>query len=438
MESVPEFISSIIMKIFPAEIAYGIIIMGFIIFFLHFYGTKEWKSFSDLEKIIFSIVTGWLLWFILILPISLSIETLKLFFTYNTDINIFNESINNFYVFSVYIFAYFLGWRFSSNTPLFYNKEFVNFTTNLIKISILIVFPLLLFFLFSFYSSGYINFANYFVERITAVIVLLLVLYLIFLKLHGNLKIILGNHLYFLNNLENHLYLKFNAIKNILTIKNLLIFIIVLMLISSIIGYKFYKSSVDNEVLTKFRLEIPILPLDNSSYGDLSASLLYRNQFELKFGLIKWTYISKNFTITEAYNKDDPTKKYNFSGNSIVLSEDKKINVTLIGYQKINIEKNFSNLDIQYINHTQIWNISFNRKEYEIYINEIPVKNLPENLKLINYKNYGLSINKEKLDEHLNKSIQEFTIQNVMIPSVRYNDGIYITKISLYFTDNNS
>ncbi len=443
MESVPELISSIIMNIFPAEIAYGIIIMGFLIFFLYFYGTEEWKSFSDLEKIIFSIATGWLLWFILILPISMGIETLKLFFTYTTDVNIYNKSINNFYGFSIYIFIYFLVWRLNSNTPLFCNKEFVNATTNLIKISIVILYPLLIFFYFSFYSSKYIIFIQYSVERIEAVMLLLLSLYFIFLKIHGNLKFNLENK--YLTELENHLSLKLNSIntslKNLLTTKHLLIIITVLILIFSfigyIIGYIFYNSSVDNEEMTKVRLEIPILPLDKSSYGNLSGSLYYDDQFELKFGLIKWVYIPRDFTITEAYNKDDPSKKYNFSGNFVVLSGDNKVNVTLIGNQEINVDKNFYNLEKEYINHTQIWNISFNRMEYEIYINEIIIKS-PENLKLIDSKKHGLSFDKERLDENLNKSMRDFTINKVEIPKLRYNDGINITKISLYFIENDT
>ncbi|MDD5616248.1 MAG: hypothetical protein PHH85_08615 [Candidatus Methanoperedens sp.] len=75
--------------------------------------------------------------------------------------------------------------------------------------------------------------------------------------------------------------------------------------------------------------------------------------------------------------------------------------------------------------------------DYEIDINEIVIR-FPENLRLTNYKNNGLAINKERLDENLNKSIRELIISNVEIPTARYNDGINITKISLYFMDNNS
>ena len=73
--------------------------------------------------------------------------------------------------------------------------------------------------------------------------------------------------------------------------------------------------------------------------------------------------------------------------------------------------------------------------EYEIDINEIGVKP-PQKFKLASYKNYGLSINKERLDEKLNESTNYFTINKVKIPPKDYNDGTNIYKISLYFINN--
>ena len=93
-----DVVNDIIMDIFPTEIAFGIVIVGFGIFFLYFFGTDEWKGFSDLEKIIYSIITGWLLWFFVIYPISMGYETFNLLFKDTNEINIFIKTIENLVV----------------------------------------------------------------------------------------------------------------------------------------------------------------------------------------------------------------------------------------------------------------------------------------------------------------------------------------------------
>jgi hypothetical protein len=321
MESVPEFINSIIMAIFPTEIAYGIIILGFGIFFLHFYGTEEWKNFSDLEKIIFSIVTGWLLWFLVIFPISMGIETLNLFFTYTTDFNIHKKSIDNFYVYSAGVFIYFFIWRLYSDTALFKNGVFVSKTTNLIKYLIYLMFPPLSFIFASFYSSMYKNTLKYPVWRILGIIILLINLYIIFLKIHGNLKFDWDRNL--INRLKN-IFIEGRYKKMLKSFSTLTI---VLILISGLIGYvvgtNFYNYNITNEEVRNISLGIPsiVIGFDRT----LSGSLLINNQFTLKFGLIKWASIPRNFTITEAYNSDDVSKKYKFSENSVIVRGGEKM-----------------------------------------------------------------------------------------------------------------
>lgn len=426
MESAPEIINGIIMKIFPTEIASGILIMGFMIFFFCFYGTKEWKNFSDLEKIIFSILTGAIFWYLFIFPLAIGFETLKIFFTYTEDLDVVNKSIHDFYYISFFIVTCFIIARILSKPPLFYNKKFLKLP-ELIGILIIFMYLPLFFILISIYFSDYRYYIIILTYPIASSIIFLLGLDIVFIKI-----ISYGSDIKLAIIIE---YKK--MVYNFRGVRILILIVIFLLIpISLYFGNSYYNPSFVKEELEITGLEIPILPIDTSYNGNLSGNLVYNNQFSLEYGLVKWAFISRNFTINGVYNQDNSSKKYEFSGNSVVLRGANRENITLTGNRKINVDNSFYNLEKEYINHIQIWNISFNRKEYEISINEIWIRDIPENLKLIDSKKYGLSFDKERLDEDLNKSVRELTIQSVVIPDVLYSDGINITKISLYFMDN--
>ena len=424
----PDVVSGIIMEMFPTEIAYGIIIVGFGIFFLYFFGTEEWKGFSDLEKIIYSIITGWLLWFIVIYPILIGYETLKLFFSYTDYTDIFNKTIGNFNVFAGLIFTYFFIGRLLSDTALFKNEMFVKITSYLISIIIIILYPLFIFLAVSFQSTSYGYFAQELVNRTSRIMILLAGLLIIFLKINSIKSVT------FLDELKKELSLKFNSIKYIFeklnSIRNITIILILFILGSYYTGFLFFNPSVDDEKNFKVtKLEIPILWNEKNSYGNLSGSLVIENQVEVSFGWIKWVYIPQNFTIEEAYNTENKSKKYELSGNRVVSRGNEKANITIKGTQEINVDKNLYNFTIEYFNDTQIWNLSFiNPYQYQIEIKELVIVN-PKKLKLIKWNtNEYVSIKGAILNYEINKSFSKLT-SGITIPP----DNSKKT-ISLYFT----
>ena len=422
----PDVVSGIIMEMFPTEIAYGIIIVGFGIFFLYFFGTEEWKAFSDLEKIIYSIITGWLLWFIVIYPILIGYGTLKLYFTTNyTDI--FNKAIDNFNVSAGLIFIYFFMGRLLSDTPLFKNKKFVKLTSYLILFTIIIFYTLLIFIAFSFKFTPYLDFAQELELRTFTIIILFINLLIIFLKVNGIKPVT------FLDELIKELSLKFNSKKHIFkklnSIRNISIILILFILGSYLTGYMFFNPSVADKNFKIRHLEIQYLPIENNSYGNLSGSLFIENQVEVNFGWIKWVYIPQNFTIEEAYNTENKSKKYELSGNGVVIRGNGKANITIEGYQKINVSNNFYNFTIEDLNDTQIWNISFiNPYQYDIKINELVIRN-PRDLKLIKWTNNDyVYLDYTNFNDEINKSFSQLT-SRITIPP----DNSKKT-ISLYFT----
>jgi len=429
-----QLVNEIIINLFPREIAHLIILLGFIIFFICFFGTTEYKRLSEFEKIIFSIFTGLLIWYLFIFPISMGIETLKLYFTYTAESNVFKNSIensiNNFNGFFILILTYFIILRLDSNTPIFYNKNHLKLSITLIEILIFYIScPILIIILFSFLFSNYQEYAKYLTVTIIFIILLLFILYIILLKL---------SYLHTNFHMDTILKLKRNSIKILKTNTHIkiLIIIFILIIIPGITGIIFYNSHITDEEMKIVRLEIPVLPVEKNSYGNLHGSQQINDQFKLKFGLIKWVKVHResshrNFTIIEAYNTDDSSNEYDFSGNFVILKGDDEINVTLSGTHELYINKEFYNFTKQnHLNNTQVWNISFqNPYPYKIEVHELEIEN-PDRLKLIKWTNNGIHMNDGRLNDEVNKSSNELITSISILPT----DSNKTKTISLYFT----
>ena len=420
-----QLVNEIIINLFPREIAHLIILLGFVIFFLCFFGTTEYKRLSEFEKIIFSIFTGLLIWYLFIFPISIGIETLKLYFTYSTESNVYKNSINNFNSFFILILIYFIILRLDSNTPIFYNKNYLKLNITLIEILIFYIScPIFIFILFSFLFSNYQEHATHLTVIIIFIILLLLILYIILLKL---------SYLHTNFHMDTILKLKRNSIKifkqNAHT--KILIIIFIFIIISGITGIIFYNSHITDEEMKVVWLEIPVLPVEKNSYGNLQGSQQINDQLKLKFGLIKFVEVHKNFTIIKAYDTDDSSKEYDFSGNFVILRGDDEINVTLRGTHELYINKEFYNFTKQnHLNNTQVWNISFqNPYPYKIEVHELEIEN-PDRLKLIKWTNNGIYMNDGRLNDEVNKSSNELITSISILPT----DSDKTKTICLYFT----
>ena len=362
-----DVVNDIIMDIFPTEIAFGIVIVGFGIFFLYFFGTDEWKGFSDLEKIIYSIITGWLLWFFVIYPISMGYETFNLLFKDTNDIDIFIKTIGNFKFYAFVIFVCFFVGRICSDSPLSKKKEFVNLTSRIIITTIPILFSLLILLLVSFYFTSFKYPIESLINRFLATIYLFIILYFIFSKVSGNL------------NLEFPLkkYLVENVDSNKKIIRLLVGLFVLFIVIACFVGYFFYDPQVVDKKFEITRLEIPVVQINNNSNVNLSGSLFIENEIEVNFGLVKWVYIPRNFTILEAYNTDNNSIKYSFSENEVIIKGNGKLNITLNGTKETKVNINLYNITEENLNEDfQRFFISFNNPyKYNIFIKQIYLNN---------------------------------------------------------------
>lgn len=380
------------------------IVFGLIYFLLIFYGTNRWKNYSGFEKVIFSAISGGVVLWFFIVPVSFFLNTLKVFQNELIEIKPNDLFQYSYFLYGI-ILIYITAWRLISNKPLRDNKTFFNITEYLIIATAgsLTIANYVLLLAFSF--SAYQEHLSYIMASML-LLTLLLPFYFIFLKTVSDKENLFAY-------LERKPFLNFTIFKN----KKLAILIIlVIMFISAgaaLTGKYFLKTTTQIVEKTE-RLVIDEMYIHQYYWQEVNISGDYQveQNYSIKFGLIPWTKIRPNITLRDGYNV--PTNpNYNFMQNSLYINNS-WLNTTNIILRGIKEERNipkFYTLKIIDLNETtQRWDIEFNNiNSYPIEIYYLTVYQPPE-LKYIKYeKSDGLSLN-EVVMENSHTIIKRVTI----------------------------
>ena len=257
--------------------------------------------------------------------------------------------------------------RIYLDTSLFKNKEFVNIISRIILTTIPILLSLLILLLISFYFASFKYPIESLIQRISANIILFINLYLIFSKVNDNLNLKILSIKYLIEKVHSN--------KKI--IGHFVRFFVLFIVVACFVGYFFYDPHVVDKKFEIARLEIPVVQINNNSNVNLSGSLFIENEIEVSFGLVKWVYIPRNFTILEAYNTDNNSIKYSFSENEVIVKGTGKLNITLNGTKETKVNTNFYNITKENFNdNSQGYFISFkNPYKYELFIKQIYLNN---------------------------------------------------------------
>ncbi len=362
----------------PTEIYPLIIFSGIIYFILIFYGTKQWKNYSDFDKVVFSVIVGGFIWWFFILPISLFLFTLNVF--QKPEIIIPNDFYK--YSYSIYFILafYLIWWRLfkNNNKPLRDNNTFLEFTKSLISGTILLVALMDSALLVAFSFSTYQEHLAYIMSSFIFLIISLLPLYYIFLKIFP--KKSYSNKLPSLNSmlLENK--------------KPLALMILIISVAAALIGTYFLKTTTQLVDEKTNRLIIDDIFI-NRDHLNISGDYYVEQNYSIKFGLIPWTKMRPNITLRDS--SDNPTNaNYNFDGGYLLINNSRWFNTTnviLYGRKKDNVPQ-FYTLKIKDLNETnQRWDITFyTNYTYDIDIHAVDIEK--GNLRLINYTTDNLAL----------------------------------------------
>lgn len=407
MEIIDNVISVLFLNKLNPETAGLVLALGAITLFIFFFRTEEWKGLSDFDKLILSGLVGYMLWTFLIAPISLALWILNSHFM--PEPNSFEKIMSSTSFIFIFVSTLLILIPLKDHD---FDKfhDIIGDIKSAIKILMLITLPIIIFFYLAFFFSIYRDKAWSITVSLLFLTEFMWVLWYLILRT--------------INKDET---LDF---ENILSADNKkrAIFIIGLFAVSAIGGI-LVGSYYSNPSITKStnleRIEIPHLPV-NREYGYLRANFIYNTTYEIRFGLVKWVNIESNYTIVQAYDSDNKSKKYEWNGTSIGLRGNDKTSVTIFESKEQNINRSFGVFSKKQLNTSQEWNIILNNTNtVKIELEELAFQN-DEKLRLIGYLPDGISVS--TLEREINQS-NDFGIYHISIePNEKKSLILYFAK----------
>ena len=423
--------TDILSEILPEEVYKSILISGLIYFILIYYGTKQWGKFSDFDKIVFSIISGTIVFYLFVFPLVL----LRMSLNIVSKSTIFNDT--DFVLYSTTVILIILAYLSSirlinDNRPLRNDIIFLN-STRLFSIIIYIIFIIIYILsiasLFAKYGGGLaISFVNLFIS-----IPIILSFYLIFIKIFPNNEKLLSHP-------HKEDYMKSLILNNK---KSAILFIVIISILAALIGI--YCLNTTSELVYHHEDRLKITDLDINRGGNITVSPMgnfdITQIYRIKYQFIPWIKINSNMSLVDSSGKPyQQYENYSFNGKNDVIINGPRwstIDAYLIGIKQDNLPRIYT-LEKKDVNEThQIWNISFtNPYEFYVEIYRLNIVN-DEKLKLINYKINNLDFDKEKLDESIKNPIYKniITINDVGV----WGKNVYPNQsITLFFEINNA
>ena len=300
-------------------------IFGYIFFFLYFHGTSKWDKFSEIDKIVFSLLFGFITFYILLLPIY-NIFTVTHNFIFFTGENgiitpIPNES--TYRLGFIFILGMLLGARKDTKKPLYdctyYHENFIVFMINLVTA---IIFVLLLFvpiFLIQEYSMYF----SYILFQFLAGILKITFLYWIYLII-------------FIESTNTKFYKKTYLYKKIISFTKVkILFLATILIILMLAGTFFLKPTIcENDY--EIEINIDSLPMD-SPLKRISAEKRIYQHYTIKPPIaLNWVRVTTNHEISDAYkNFDGEKKNYFVNYNYFIINESHETNVTAVLSEEI-------------------------------------------------------------------------------------------------------
>jgi heme/copper-type cytochrome/quinol oxidase subunit 2 len=421
----------ILTEILPEEVYKSIIISGVIYFLLVYYGTKQWGKFSDFDKVVFSIISGTIVFYCFVFPLVFLIMSLNIFskntIFNDTDLVLYSNIVIFFIIIYLSVFRFYNG-----NKPLRHDKIFLNpniFLSIIVTPIVIIYYILLLVSMFTIYKEIFaLTIMNIFIS-----LPLFLVFHLTFTKIFSKKE-----------EIPDYLKKEFFLKPFILNNKKLAIsFMVIISISAALIGM--YGLNTTYELVNHNENRLEITDLDINRGGNITISPVgnfYITQiYRIKYQFIPWVKITSNISLVDSSGKPyTQHENYSFNGkNDVIISNSRwsTINASLIGIKPDNLPRIYT-LEKKEVNEThQIWNISFtNPYEFYIKIYRLNIVN-DEKLKLNDYKINNLDFDKEKLDESIKNPVYKniITINDIGIWGKNVNPN---QSISLFFEINNA
>jgi hypothetical protein len=342
---------------FNTKLVSYILISGFLIFTLYYSGSPKWDKFTDFDKISFSVLTGVLLFYFVIVPISwLYIYYTDFFmhnyhsFTYTSE-----EVIEIYKNISLMLVTIVFIVKYVSKNSLYENNDFHEYS---VKGVYLIFFIICILFAITTISLAISDYSQYSITFFGLFILIAIVFFffiVIYTSTHNNLKFyLLDDGLRLAENLEDKK-------------KSVLMTLLLLTIVSAVFGLIFFNVSISEKGETLN--EIQINSLNFSEDSSMGGYEVLTKVYDIKMPyLIPWTRISFDHRINAAYTTYDNslyTVKHPFTNNRnlhyiYVNKTSRRLNLNVVYEDSFGFERDdLIKATLEQNNSTKFINVSY-------------------------------------------------------------------------------
>lgn len=327
-------ILSLFSTVFPNEILLIVCISGYLMLLLYHYGGAKWNMFSDFDKIAFSIITGSIALFLIILPISYSYTMLHNFFIFSNEKNLTNFVIgmNTYYtVVFIICFILILG-RNHYGKPLTNNKEFHRIILYFLLILISFSLFFMIFLCIAFFFSGYVEYGMRAALSLVGPYICFTFFMLYYMMMHRHLKgtfdkITFESVVNRITNLSNNKFTKTSIIA---------VLVVVFVIIPAIAGNTcILKPEIIYEGQEIKELSISYLPLHTSNNNITVEKSIERYFVVDRSLLIPWVKVDTGLDLKRAYTPTGSTQTLYYINETYFIynGSTEKTNVTAYGIE---------------------------------------------------------------------------------------------------------
>ena len=365
-------IEEIIFGFFNKQALIYAIPIGYLIFFLYFYGSEKWKEFTDFDKISFSIITSFVISYFIAHPISLFTRIIHNIFIFKDETNIIspdqNQLLQTYIDYLIIIVGILFIIKLFSKCSLYENERIYNILVYIIFSCTLFLTASIFFFLMSFYVSGYSDYFKYLFPSIFITIVFLTLFLLIYMSVHRKFENPLtkiNNYMEDKLNSENHHY---NYLMGVI--------LIVFIIFSISIGFIAFKPIIIENGQQLEEINIDYLPVSEPS-RNVNAEKLIEKYYTIETKRIPWVKIDTNLTLKNARGEvDGHYTKYEIDGSNFTAIDcSKKTNITVSGFEDYYITNEDFSFEVNrpaFENNTEIIYLTLkNNAPVTIKINDI-------------------------------------------------------------------
>ncbi|MBP2029530.1 hypothetical protein J2755_000450 [Methanohalophilus levihalophilus] len=346
------------------------IITGFLIFFMYFYNSELWKTFSDFDKLSFSIVCGFIVFMGLVVPLARIIFAMEYFITGYDFGKIESDEIVNTYkqIYYWILIGLFIG-AFASAKPLYENIKVVKsiFIAYFLSICFLILFVVEL--AVAIYFSSFRAYMFNVINNIVMSIFFLCIFFFVYLAIHkASMKVIIEEIGLFFSNLK---------LKN----PHLVLLGVVLIILPISTGVFLFSYEVtENE--EKIDL-ISIEEIDIRRYEVSPAKEVIFRDYSIKMPIaVSWAKVHPDLPLKSDFDSESNLKYVIVEEQNTFLVNDTSkvvnVTVTLYNYTEVSFPKMVTFDEPMFTNDSMFTNISLNNylpHNIEIEVLTIPIPN---------------------------------------------------------------